>query len=206
MAPEDARSYYGRGFALSAKREFEKAKVDFDDAIRCDPLFAAAYVARGHAWTSQKEFHKAIADFDDAARLEPGGASAFTGRGYVWAQKRNYEKALADYEMAIRLDPDDAGALNGRAWLWSTCPDGQYRDGKKARDTAQKACELTAWNDAMILDTLAAASAETGDFNSAVKWQTKAIEVLTDNLERDEFLARLVLYQQEKPFRQSATD
>jgi tetratricopeptide (TPR) repeat protein len=206
LAPEDARSYYGRGYAWSAKKEFEKAKLDFDDAIRCDALFAAAYVARGHAWTSQKEHDKAIADFDDAVRLEPSGASAYTGRGYAWAQKRDYEKALAEYETAIRLDPEDAGALNGCAWLWSTCPDGKYRNGKNAGETARKACELTDWKDAMIVDTLAAACAETGDFDSAVKWQTKAIEALTDDKERDDFRARLVLYQQKKPYRQPAMD
>ena len=57
----------------------------------------------------------------------------------------------------------------------------------------------------MIIDTLAAASAETGDFDSAVRWQTKAIEAIIDDKDRDEFRVRLV-HQQKKPYRQSATD
>jgi tetratricopeptide (TPR) repeat protein len=206
IEPEDPRSYYGRGYAWSAKKEYEKARIDFDDAIRLDALFSSAYVGRGHAWNSQKEYDKAIADFDDAVRLEPKGASAFTGRGYAWSQKNNYEKALVDYEMAIQLDPEDAGALNGRAWLWSTSPDAKFRDGNRACESARKACELTEWKDAMVIDTLAAASAETGDFDSAVKWQTRALEILTDEKDRDEFRARLVLYQQKKPYRQPAGD
>jgi tetratricopeptide (TPR) repeat protein len=206
MEPEDPRSYYGRGYAWSAKKEFEKARIDFDDAIRLDALFSSAYVGRGHAWNSQKEYDKAIADFDDAARLEPKGANAFTGRGYAWSQKGDFDKALTDYETAIRLDPEDAGALNGRAWLWATSPDAKFRDVKKACESARRACELTEWKDAMVIDTLAAASAETGDFDSAVKWQAKAIEILTDEKDRDEFHARLVLYQQKKPYRQPATD
>ncbi len=206
IAPEDPRSYYGRGYAWSAKEEFEKAKSDFDNAIRLDGLFAPAYVARGHVWTSQKEYDKAIDDFDDAARLDPGGTNAYTGRAYAWTQKREYEKALADYITAIRLEPDDATALNGRAWLWSTCPDAKYRDGKQACESARKACELTDQADAMIIDTLAAANAEAGDFDSAVKWQTKAIELTTDAKDRDEFRGRLGLYQQKKPYRQRSAD
>ncbi len=205
-APQDAVAYYGRGYAWAARKEPEKAIVDFDEAIRLDALFSAAYVARGQVWSSQKEFDKAIADFDDAVRLDPTSASGFTGRGYAWSQKRDFARAIAEYETAIRLNPDDAGALNGRAWLWSTCPDAQFRKGKHAVESAKCACELTKYADAMIIDTLAAASAETGDFESAVKWQTKALEALTDLKDRDDFSKRLELYRQKKPYRQSAAD
>ena len=39
---------------------------------------------------------------------------------------------------------------------------------------ATKAWELSGWKDASHLETLAAAYAATGDFDSAVKWQTAA--------------------------------
>ena len=51
------------------------------------------------------------------------------------------------------------------------------------------------------IDTLAAAYAEVGDFASALKWQTKALELETDAKNKEEYVARLKLYQEKKPYR-----
>ena len=63
------------------------------------------------------------------------------------------------------------------------------------------ACELTEWTEAGIIDTLAAAYAEIGDFASAIKWQNKAIELEFDAKDKAEFESRLELYQGKKPYR-----
>ena len=52
-----------------------------------------------------------------------------------------------------------------------------------------------------LLDVLAAAHAEVGDFESAVKWQTKANALRHDDEEKRAGEARLKLFQQKKPVR-----
>ncbi len=54
------------------------------------------------------------------------------------------------------------------------------------------------------LDTLAAAYAEAGDFDAAVRWQARAIELLGDESARDRFRSRLELYRARKPYREAA--
>ena len=51
-----------------------------------------------------------------------------------------------------------------------------YRDGKRAVAVATKLGELTEWKNPDALDTMAAAYAEAGQFDDAVKWEKKAME------------------------------
>ncbi len=156
---------------------------------------------RGYCWERKKEYDKAIADYNEAIRLDSKYASAYNNRGTVWYEKQEYDEAIANYNEAIRLDPKFASAYNQLAWLQATCPDERYRDGRNAVTAATKACELTSWKDDGVMDTLAAAYAESGDFEQACKWQEKAIQLATNEKDNQEFRSRLELYQSGKPYR-----
>ena len=84
---------------------------------------------------------------------------------------------MADYERALKLQPHDVGILNNFAWLLATAPEDNLRDGHRAVALATDACRQTEYKQDYILSTLAAAYAETGDFDSARKWAAQAVEV-----------------------------
>jgi tetratricopeptide (TPR) repeat protein len=202
----DAQSpiaYAGRAYGWLRKKDCDKAIADFDEAIRLDPQMPSAYIGRGHARFEKKDYDKAIADYDEAVRISPEIVETYIGRARIWSVKKDYDKAIADYDEAIRLEPNLAWAYNNRAWLWSTCPDAKARDGKKAIESATKACELADWKEPGMLDTLAAAYAETGDFDSAVKWQTKANAMFTEGKDKTDGEQRLKLYQEKTPYRET---
>jgi tetratricopeptide (TPR) repeat protein len=113
-----------------------------------------------------------------------------------------YDKALDAYDEAIRRDPKNAAAYNSRAWLRATCTQARYRDGKRAREDAIAACDLTEWKDGGILDTLAAACAESGSFDEAVRIQTAALKVASDDL-KEGIRSRLALYKASQPYRET---
>ncbi len=84
--------------------------------------------------------------------------------------------------------------------MLATCPDEKYRDGKKAVENAQKACELDGGKRWESLDSLAAAYAESGDFEKAKEWEAKAIELATAEKDKQRLRGRLELYKQGKPY------
>ena len=201
--PKLAFAYGNRGNAWSAKKEYDKAIADYNEVIRLDTKLALAYGNRGNAWSAKKDYDKAIADYTEAIRVDPKYAAAYNNRSNAWSAKKEYDKAIADYKEAIRIDPKLATSYNGRAWFWATCPDAKFRDGKKAVESATKACELSDWKEAYPLGTLAAAHAEAGDFNAAVKWQTKANGLYTDTEDKTKGEERLKLYREKKPYRET---
>lgn len=77
----------------------------------------------------------------------------------------------------MTLPMPTATVLNGLASLRATCPDEKHRNGQQAVEYATKACELTAWKNGGWIDSLAAAYAEAGDFDKAVEWQQKGMDL-----------------------------
>jgi tetratricopeptide (TPR) repeat protein len=150
----------------------------------------------------------AIADYAEAIRLDSGTAKmsitaeAFTGRAGCLVRKKEFSKARRDYLDAIRQDPRHMGGLMGISWLMCACPVAEFRDGAKAVEYANAACDLSHWKDNRAIEALAAAHAERGDYAKAIEMQKQALRV--GKHEAKEKMAsqrRLSGYEAGKPYR-----
>ncbi len=200
--PKYATAYFNRGAARKNMGNFGPAIADFTKAIDLDPKDAEAYNARGLAWRYNGDDEKAVADYTKALEIDPKYSIACFNRGKAWENRKNYAQAVADYARALEIDPQDAYAGNDLASLLAACPDGSYRDGRRAVEVAEKASKLK--DAASILDTLAAAYAESGRFPDAIKTQERAIAKLKrEGGTRDlpGFETRLSLYKSGQPWR-----
>ena len=122
-----------------------------------------------------------------------------TGRLYaatLFRQCARFDEAERVLNESIQFDSNPAEAYGDLAWLRATCPDEKYRNGAEAVEYATKACELAGYRNAGYIATLAAACAEQGTFDEAVRWQTKAIELEASPIADQ----RLKLYKSGKPF------
>jgi tetratricopeptide (TPR) repeat protein len=203
--PTNSRAYDRRGWARGVKGQLDGAISDFNEAIRLNPSDATAFGLRGKAFLDKGELDKAVSDLTEAIRLDPNEALAFQNRGSTYSKMGEFRKALDDRNEAIRLAPQDGKACNSLAWLLATCPDASVRNGTNAVEAARRACELEAWKTWYWIGTLGAAYAESGDFQQAIEYQKRAMNMsgLTDS-DRSDAQKRLALYQQGKPYHETA--
>lgn len=205
LNPDNRYYFYARGDAYEATQRYELAITDFSKAIELNTRIPYPYHKRGDIYFQKGQYDSAIADFNEAIELSPKDSYALSGRGHTYLKTKQYDMAAADFDRVINNDPNGSSFLNECAWLYSTFPADRFRNGQKAIKLAVKACELTKWNNASYIDTLAAAYAEIGDFELAVEWQEKAIELLNGEDRKkneNEFKERLKLYQTGKPYRE----
>ena len=178
--------FIGQGNQFLKERDYEKARQYYDAAIRQEPTAWGPYINRAVVFVHQRKWDLALQDLNTVIRLKPGHLIAALLRGEINQYLGNYSRALDDYDRLVNVTASQlpltcAWALNARAWLRATCTDASFRNGKQAVSDAKSACQSMSWQDSACIDTLAAAYAELGDFDSAIRFEQQAINRLQED-------------------------
>lgn len=145
------------------------------------------------------------------AKHDPAKAEALYQQGLDVQTGGDVQGAIRLFHQALEADPDCAEALNHFAWLRATDTSADLRNGAEAVRFAERACKVAVDESrptifaANCLDTLAAAYAEAGRFDDAVKAARRAVamaEALNNRNAARDFTARLRLFEARKPYRQ----
>jgi tetratricopeptide (TPR) repeat protein len=202
LRPTDVVALENRGITHLKLGQYDEALADAESAIAAAPSRFRGWYLRGYCNNQSGKLEAAVHDFSKALERSPDRPEILFGRGSVYVRSGHYEPAIQDFRLAVELKSDDPGALNELAWLLATAPEDSLRDGKRAVELATKACELTEHKDAGLVDTLAAAYAEAGDYEAAIKWQDKAVQLATDDDFRKELTTHLEAFRDGKPWRE----
>lgn len=162
------------------------------------------YYLRACAWLSLREFESAIADVHEIAVLGTIKPEHLVVRGQALIHCFEYSRALEEFRKAAKLDPTCAAAWNGIAYVLSTASDDKIRNGTDAVRCAQRACELTGWSEWHHLSAVAGAWAECGDFDKAIEYAERALELAPD-FEKPERRERIEQYRRGQPYRHDRT-
>jgi tetratricopeptide (TPR) repeat protein len=175
LEPDDAGAWFLRGKALHKTGEHARSVADFRETTARKPDHLDAYLWRGNACLRLRDYDGALASYEEGLRRKPDSAFFLLNRSLAHKGKQNYAQALADLHAALAIDPQYPNGNNNLAWLLATCADASIRDGVKALEYARKACDLTAWNNPLMLGTLGATYGELGQFDEGIRWIKQAL-------------------------------
>ena len=169
-----------------------------DDAEMC------LYLAKSYHHLNDPA--EALQNYLRALQLNPQNRQAHINTAEVYLGMGRPKEAIGHYRQALRLKGDSLNVLNNLAWILATHEDAEIRDGTEAVRLAKQACHLADYKVPRCLDTLAAAYAETGQFDQAVKTAEQAIQLTQSSGEEKrtkEIQTRLELYKAGLPYRES---
>jgi tetratricopeptide (TPR) repeat protein len=201
--PCNFESYEGLGFAYQALNKYKEALDYTNKSLAINPKAAKSYYVKGQALYRLNQPDQAIENFNKSIELNASFDKMYNDLAVIYYGRRQTEKAIYYWETAIRLNPDQAESLNNLAFLLSTSPDKNIFNPAEGLRLAQKANEVTKYKNPDLLDTLAAAYAANGQFDSAIQTAQKAIalaEAKGNNQLIGEIKNRLRLYESSQPF------
>jgi tetratricopeptide (TPR) repeat protein len=202
--PDNASAHRLYADFLSAQGKVSEAEKHYAAAVekstRPDVKLRRSYAA---ALAHDGKLPEAVAQLKEAVKLESSHAQANFELAEVLSQIGQTREAVVHYEQAIKSEPKLVAALNNLAWILATDANEKIRNGSRAVELAERACQLTEWKEPFLMGTLAAGYAEAGHFTNAVAIAEKACAVarsnkLEDVARRNEELMQM--YRAGKPY------
>ena len=205
LAPGRYQIHNNLGNILNQLGRTPEALVEYQEAVRLKPGLASLHNGTGQVLAQLGRSDEAAAEFAEAARLDPHYASPHLELGKVLLRQGRDVEAVAQLRAAVRLDPENFQVLAYTAHVLAAIDNPAVRDGQSALALAAHANVLTGGAQPLVLDALAMACAETGDFANAVTVAQGAARLAAQVKlkDREQIQRRLELYQNQQPWRES---
>jgi tetratricopeptide (TPR) repeat protein len=205
--PDCAEAYYEFGVTLEKQGNFDAAVRHYSEALRIKPEFVKGHNNLGNAMARQGNFEAAVYHYNEVLKINPNYAGVYYNLGKITANQGKIEEAIFYFKKTLEVSPHMPAALYNLSWIEATTKDDKFRNGNEAVNLAEKLCKLQNYSQPLSLDALAAAYAEAGKFDIAVKTAQQGLNValrqgpeeLAEGLEK-----RLKLYQAGRPYRQNS--
>jgi tetratricopeptide (TPR) repeat protein len=192
------------GVSRQKAGEIEEAVEYFRKALQIDPDLAEAHHNLGVALVKLGQLEAALPHLRRMVELKPYMVDTQMTLATILERLGRPRQAQASYRGALREDPDLWQAANNLAWSLATSPEPKLRDGPESLRWATHAADLTGQTNPGVLDTLAAAHAEVGQFDAAIAVAEQAIELARAAGQSElavQLEGRLQLYRIGWPFR-----
>lgn len=201
LRPENPDALTNCASALLALGQPADALQLFEKALALQPQSADRHFNLAQALLALNRPAEAQTHLERAIALQPAFARALTALGHLLLAQGQLKEASQHYQLAIANAPDDYDAVCNLAWVLSTAADPALRDGPKALQLANRVNEHFSGQSPLVLQILAAAQAETGQYRQATETIRAAI-ALTSRAKLEKHLQQqLQSYEADTPWR-----
>jgi len=204
LDPRDAEVESNLAMALASMGRVDEAIEHLQRAVELMPGEPNYQSDLGAALAGRGRVEEAIPHLEKALQASPDSAEAHYRMGAADAMQGKVVEAVSEWRKAIAIQPDNVPTLNRLARMLATSGQASLRNGTEAVELAKRAVNLAGDRQPALLDTLAAAYAETGQFPEAVETARRALEMAIGQGDQrlvDGLRARIELYEARTPFR-----
>ncbi len=197
VQPEDHTSYSGLALIYWGRLHKYKEAIEYmKKAIDLEPTEWELHKGLGTCYSAIGLYHEAIDSFDQSLKLKPNEAQTLNSIGLCYYNLGSYDEAIKNYKQVIKIDPIFALAHSNLGLAYQ-----MLKRYSEAIESYEQACNITNYKNHIYIGTLAFICAESGDFDKAIEYQKKAIELAADET-KIEYKKRLEVYKANKPWRQ----
>lgn len=175
LSPDDPALHLALGASLWRAQRPDDAGKAFARAATLAPSPAPFQNQLGKVWQALGEHARARDAFAASLAAAPGSAETTFNLAVAHQFTGDPARALEGYATALKLDPALLESANNLAWLLATTGNKALRNPPRALTLATKLNQTTRGQSPIVLNTLAAAQAATGDFAAATATATAAI-------------------------------
>ncbi|HUP04445.1 MAG TPA: tetratricopeptide repeat protein [Bryobacteraceae bacterium] len=107
QGPKDSPVIWNKiGIAWHQLGQLNRARADYEHALKLKPTYAEAQNNVGTVYYGQKSYRRAISAYRKAIALSPQNASFHKNLGTAYFARKQDDLAMAEYQKAIQLDPE----------------------------------------------------------------------------------------------------
>jgi serine/threonine protein kinase/Flp pilus assembly protein TadD len=187
---------YKKGLDAYESEKYIEALKYFKEAAQMNVKDADVQYYIGECYQETNQYEKAIEAYIEAIKHNPHYGNAYWGLGYCYKNTKHYQESLDNFKRAIEIDPCDHYTYSDLGLLYAT-----LKRYPEAIESCTQACKLSEYKSHLELSNLATVYSESGNFDKAIEYQQKAIE-LADDDSKDEYKKHLEAYKDHKPWRE----
>ncbi len=206
--PANRRAHNNLAVELKALGLRDEARQHFEIATKLEPRHAHAYYQLGLMAAEERDFATALNYFSKSLKLEPQDQAAAYCRGLCFMELGEDQHAVDAFSASLKVNPQHVVTRRELAWVLATSTDEHVRNGQQALQIAQE-LQASRPSDPRLMEVLAAAQAETGEFQLATSTAETALAVAENSgwseTKRAAIAAALAGYRSEQPLRRSRT-